>query len=153
MNIARKAYNIPNAVITNVNSLLCNVFGTTGQNFADPGGEAGDYPANYKFIQTEVTAKSSEETQMTFNLADININSLKFNISGSNFSLEFETNRKQKVVKIQENGVPEGFDDEIQISLVIDIAKAIDDFYEGVESLDIKLDGLDDQGNQIFIYL
>ncbi|MBT5437905.1 MAG: hypothetical protein HOK92_01740, partial [Flavobacteriales bacterium] len=25
----------------------CNVFGTAGQNFADPGGEAGDYPANY----------------------------------------------------------------------------------------------------------
>jgi len=25
----------------------CNVFGTAGQNFADPGGEAGNYPANY----------------------------------------------------------------------------------------------------------
>jgi hypothetical protein len=74
-----------------------------------------DYPGNFKFIQTKVTAKLSEETQMTFNLADININSMKFNISGSDFSLEFETNRKQKVVKIQENGVPEGFDDEIKI--------------------------------------
>ena len=25
----------------------CDVFGTAGQNFADPGGEAADYPSNY----------------------------------------------------------------------------------------------------------
>ena len=74
-----------------------------------------DFPANFRLIQTEITSKSSEEKQYIFNLADININSLKFNISGSNFSLDFETNRKQKVIKVLENGVPDGFDDEIEI--------------------------------------
>lgn len=74
-----------------------------------------DFPGNYRFIQTEITAKSSEEKQFIFNLADININSLKFNISGSSFSLDFETNRKQKVIKVLENGAPKGFDDEIEI--------------------------------------
>ncbi|MEQ6166727.1 hypothetical protein AAOE16_05985 [Ekhidna sp. MALMAid0563] len=74
-----------------------------------------DFPGNFRLIQTEITAKSSEEKQYIFNLSDININSLKFNISGSSFSLDFETNRKQKVIKVLENGVPDGFDDEIEI--------------------------------------
>lgn len=74
-----------------------------------------DFPGNYRLIQTEVTAKSSEERQYIFNLADININSLKFNISGSSFSLDFETNRKQKLIKVLESGAPKGFDDEIEI--------------------------------------
>ena len=59
-----------------------------------------DFPGNFRLIQTEITAKSSEEKQYIFNLSDININSLKFNISGSSFSLDFETNRKQKYFKI-----------------------------------------------------
>lgn len=74
-----------------------------------------DFAGNFRFIQTEITAKSSEEKQMTFNLSDININSLKFKISGTDFALDFETNRKQKVIKVQKNGVPSGFDDEILI--------------------------------------
>lgn len=74
-----------------------------------------DFPGNFRLIQTEITAKSSEEKQYIFNLSDININSLKFNISGSSFSLDFETNRKQKVIKVLDNGVPDGFDDEIEI--------------------------------------
>lgn len=74
-----------------------------------------DFPGNFRLIQTEITAKSSEEKQYIFNLSDININSMKFNISGSSFSLDFETNRKQKVIKVLENGVPDGFDDEIEI--------------------------------------
>ncbi len=74
-----------------------------------------DFPGNYRLIQTEISAKSSEEKQYIFNLGDININSLKFNISGSNFSLDFETNRKQKLIKVLESGAPKGFDDEIEI--------------------------------------
>lgn len=74
-----------------------------------------DFPGNVRLIQTEITSKSSEEKQYIFNLADININSLKFNISGSSFSLDFETKRKQKLIKVLENGAPDGFDDEIEI--------------------------------------
>lgn len=74
-----------------------------------------DFPGNYRLIQTEITAKSSQEKQYIFNLGDININSMKFNISGSSFSLDFETNRKQKLIKVLESGAPKGFDDEIEI--------------------------------------
>ena len=74
-----------------------------------------DFPGNYRLIQTAITAKSSEEKQYIFNLADININSLKFKISGSSFSLDFETKRKQKLIKVLESGAPRGFDDEIEI--------------------------------------
>ncbi|MEP1033718.1 hypothetical protein [Ekhidna sp.] len=74
-----------------------------------------DFPGNFRLIQTEITAKTSQEKQYIFNLADININSLKFNISGSSFSLDFETNRKQKLIKVLDNGAPKGFDDEIEI--------------------------------------
>lgn len=74
-----------------------------------------DFPGNVRLIQTEITSKSSNEKQYIFNLADININSLKFNISGSSFSLDFETKRKQKLIKVLDNGAPDGFDDEIEI--------------------------------------
>lgn len=74
-----------------------------------------DFPGNVRMIQTVITSKSSEEKQYIFNLADININSLKFNISGSSFSLDFETKRKQKVIRVLKNGAPDGFDDEIEI--------------------------------------
>ncbi len=74
-----------------------------------------DFPGNYRLIQTEISTKSSKENQYIFNLADININSLKFNISGSSFSLDFQTKRKQKLIKVLENGAPSGFDDEIEI--------------------------------------
>ncbi|WP_436517439.1 hypothetical protein [Ekhidna sp. To15] len=74
-----------------------------------------DFPGYFRLIQTEITAKSSKEIQYILNLGDININSLKFNISGSSFSLDFETNRKQKLIKVLESGAPKGFDDEIEI--------------------------------------
>ncbi|MEO9871069.1 hypothetical protein [Ekhidna sp.] len=74
-----------------------------------------DFPANFRFVQTVVTSKSSQEKQYIFNLSDININSLKFNISGSSFSLDFKTNRKQKVIKVLEDSAPKGFEDEIEI--------------------------------------
>ncbi|MDZ7716580.1 MAG: hypothetical protein U5J95_10240 [Balneolaceae bacterium] len=74
-----------------------------------------DFPAHMRFIQTEISSKSSEEMQYIFNLADLNVNSLQFNISGSNFSLELETRRKQKLIQVFENGVPNGFVDEMEI--------------------------------------
>lgn len=74
-----------------------------------------DFPAHFKFIQTEISSKSSEEMQYLFNLADINKNSMEFNISGSNFSLELETRKKQDLIQVFENGVPDGFDDGFEI--------------------------------------
>lgn len=74
-----------------------------------------DFPGSMRFVQTTVTAKSSEEMQYIFNIADININALKFNISGSSFSLDLQTKRKQKLIKVLKNGAPDGFEDEIEI--------------------------------------
>ncbi len=74
-----------------------------------------DFPANFRFVQTSTTSKSSREKQYVFNLADININSLRFNISGPSLSLGFETTRKQKVISVLDNGVPAGFENEIKI--------------------------------------
>lgn len=74
-----------------------------------------DFPGNYRFIQAAITSKSSKEIQYVFNIADININSLKFKISGSSFSLGFQTKRKQKLIKVSENGVPSGFKNEIEV--------------------------------------
>ncbi|MEQ9465872.1 MAG: hypothetical protein RLN88_00590 [Ekhidna sp.] len=88
---------------------------STGKSYNQQMVAQEDFPASVRFIQTVVTSKSSEEKQYIFNLADININSLKFNISGSSFSLDFETKRKQKVIKVLTNGAPDGFDDEIEI--------------------------------------
>ena len=74
-----------------------------------------DFPGHIRFIQTETSSKSSDERQFIFNLADINANSLQFDISGTNFSLELETRRKQKLIRVLENGVPDGFDNEMEI--------------------------------------
>lgn len=74
-----------------------------------------DFPGSMRFVQTTVTAKSSVEMQYIFNIADININALKFNISGSSFSLDLQTKRKQKLIKVLKNGAPDGFEDEIEI--------------------------------------
>ena len=74
-----------------------------------------DFPGHMRFIQTETSSKSSDERQFIFNLADINANSLQFDISGTNFSLELETRRKQKLIQVLENGVADGFDDELEI--------------------------------------
>lgn len=78
--------------------------------------EKGSYPGTLKFMKTEVGAKSSKEEIFEFNLADLNINSVLFNISGNKFGVGAETLRKQKIINYHTNGTPDGFDDEFVIA-------------------------------------
>lgn len=61
------------------------------------------------------TGKSSKQADYSFNLADININTVRFDISGSEFGLEFETKRKHKLIKYAEDGESKPFIDDIVI--------------------------------------
>ncbi|SNT12839.1 hypothetical protein SAMN05421640_2405 [Ekhidna lutea] len=110
-----------------------------------------DFPANFQFTQTQITSKSSEQKTYIFNLSDINIHSLRFNISGSSFSLNFETNRNQKLMRVLENEIPRGFDNKIEIftnnveearDLKIMLTKAVPLAESKVESSIKKLESL-----------
>jgi hypothetical protein len=67
---------------------------------------------NLKIVETGSSAK---EHGYSFNLADINVNTLKFTISGSQFGLEFETIRKHHLIKYVLNGDPKPFIYRIEI--------------------------------------
>ena len=74
-----------------------------------------DFPTNFLLIQTSTSSKSTQEKKYIFNLSDININSLKFTISGTNLSIDLETNRKQKLIKILEDETSHRFDNKVKI--------------------------------------
>ncbi|WP_420579891.1 hypothetical protein [Reichenbachiella sp.] len=61
------------------------------------------------------SGRSSKQADYSFNLADININTVRFDISGSEFGLEFETKRKHKLIKYAEDGESKPFIDDIVI--------------------------------------
>ena len=78
--------------------------------------ELGSYPGTLKFTKVKVDSKSSKEQVFEFNLADINLNSVLFDISGNEFGVAAQTLRKQKIINYNENGVPDGFEDELIIA-------------------------------------
>lgn len=59
------------------------------------------------------TGRSSEQNDYSFNLADINVNTVKFDISGSEFGLEFETKRKHNLIKYANDGESKPFINDI----------------------------------------
>jgi hypothetical protein len=63
----------------------------------------------------ETTSKLTKSTRYQFNLADINPNSLNFKISGAYFSVEFETNRKQKLIKTYIDGEQGNYNYDLKI--------------------------------------
>jgi hypothetical protein len=58
----------------------------------------GSYVGSLKLTEMVTDAKGSTENQYTFNLADINLNSLSFKVSGNTFGLNFETSQKIKAI-------------------------------------------------------
>lgn len=95
-------------------SNVTNAAGNGGKSYNQSLVVMDDFSASVRFIQTTTTSKSSEEMQYIFNLADLNTNSLRFNISGSSFSLDLETKRKQKLIRVIKNGAPDGFANKIE---------------------------------------
>ena len=64
----------------------------------------GDYVGSLKLTEIETDAKGATEEQYTFNLADINLNSVNFKISGNKFGLNFETIQNLKAISVLKSG-------------------------------------------------
>lgn len=64
----------------------------------------GDHVGTMQFSITESGSRSAVEEQFTFNLADININSINYKITGNKFAIRFETNQKAKYIGVTRNG-------------------------------------------------
>src|SRR5687767_4896512 len=64
----------------------------------------GDYVGSLKLTEIETDAKGATEEQYTFNLADINLNSVNFKISGNKFGLNFETIQRLKGISLLKAG-------------------------------------------------
>ncbi|HEU5291649.1 MAG TPA: hypothetical protein VFU05_13460 [Cyclobacteriaceae bacterium] len=63
-----------------------------------------DYVGSLKLTEIETDAKGATEEQFMFNLADINLNSVNFKISGNKFAVNFETLQKIKGVSVNKAG-------------------------------------------------
>ncbi|MBU8891141.1 MAG: hypothetical protein KOO66_00060 [Bacteroidales bacterium] len=68
---------------------------------------------NLEVIKT--TEKSTKAEKFEFNIADINVNSIRFNISGAIFSIVFETKGKQKFIKCYEDNNLANYNYKIEI--------------------------------------
>ena len=64
----------------------------------------GDYVGSLKLTEVETDAKGATEEQYAFNLADINLNSVNFKISGNKFGLNFETIQNLKEISLLKAG-------------------------------------------------
>jgi acetolactate synthase small subunit len=72
-------------------------------------------PASFKLLQIESDGKTSHQEEFTFNVADINLNTLVFKISGSTFALKFEMLEQLKSVSVLRDGAAKPFTDEVTI--------------------------------------
>jgi hypothetical protein len=68
----------------------------------------------FKEVTTD-TKGSSEETY-TFNLADLNLNSINFKVTGNRFAINVETIKKDKYVAVRKNGEVKPYVSEITIN-------------------------------------
>jgi hypothetical protein len=75
-----------------------------------------DKPGSVRFTQVESDQKSSTEEVYTFNLADINVNSLAFKISGNRFAISLETLQKARYIGLRKNGEIKPYVNEITIN-------------------------------------
>jgi hypothetical protein len=61
-------------------------------------------PGRLKFTQVEAGSKASTEEIITFNLADINPNTIHYKISGNKFAIQLETLREERYISVRKNG-------------------------------------------------
>lgn len=76
----------------------------------------GEYPGSLRFQVVESEGKTAADEQFTFNLADINVNTIAFKVTGSRFSLKFEAAQKLKSISYKKDGQDKPFVDEITIA-------------------------------------
>jgi hypothetical protein len=73
------------------------------------------YPGSFQLIQIESDGKSAKQSEFIFNLADINLNTLAFKISGNSFSLQFAMLEKLKSVSAKRDGAVKPFVDDLEL--------------------------------------
>lgn len=83
---------------------------TYDQNMKEQG-----FPAQFRLTQIESDGKSSQQDEFYFNLADINVNSLFFKVTGNLFGLEFSMMDRLKSIGARRDGQPRPFDDKVII--------------------------------------
>ena len=64
----------------------------------------GEYVGSLKLTEIETDAKGAVEEQYTFNLGDINLNTVTFKVSGSKFGLNFEMLQNLKAISAVKSG-------------------------------------------------
>jgi hypothetical protein len=76
----------------------------------------GDKPGVLVLTRTETDSKGGVEEVYTFNLADINVNSINFKVTGNKFSINMETLQKAKYVGVRKEGETKPYVDDISIN-------------------------------------
>ncbi|MBT1700999.1 hypothetical protein KK083_29165 [Fulvivirgaceae bacterium PWU4] len=75
-----------------------------------------DKVGSMRFTQVEADQKSSTEEVYTFNLADVNVNSIAYKITGNKFAISFETLQKARYISLRKNGEVKPYVNEITIN-------------------------------------
>lgn len=76
----------------------------------------GEHPGTLVLTRVEADSKSSTEETYTFNLADINANTLSYKITGNQFAIQFEALQKAKYFGVRRNGQARPYVNEMLIS-------------------------------------
>ncbi len=71
--------------------------------------------ASFKLLQITSDGKSSQQEELTFNLSDINLNTINFKVSGNQFGVGFEMNQRLKSIKSFKDGKSKPFVDDLLI--------------------------------------
>lgn len=76
----------------------------------------GDYAGSVKFHVVNSDGKTSTDEVYTFNLADLNPNTISYKISGNSFALNVEASQNLKSISYTKGGQIKPFVDDIQIA-------------------------------------
>jgi hypothetical protein len=74
-----------------------------------------NFVGSFVLTQVESDGKTSKQTEYTFNLADINLNTINFKVSGNRFGVGFDMTQKLKSIRVFENGQSKSFADDLLI--------------------------------------
>jgi hypothetical protein len=75
-----------------------------------------DEPGTLLFRQRETDSKGAVETEYIFNLADINVNSIMFKVTGNKFAITMQTLRKARYISVMRAGERKPYVDDITIN-------------------------------------
>lgn len=74
-----------------------------------------NFVGSFVLTQVESDGKTSKQTEYSFNLADINLNTINFKVSGNRFGVGFDMMQKLKSIRVFENGKSKSFTDDLLI--------------------------------------